>query len=342
MVKGNVIVTGANGWVGRELVSILSGQKDDVFETSLVSNVQLRCFDISFDNSHQKNLDNSIQLIEGSVTSPSDCERLFYDFPDAIVFHLVGIIHPKRVSDFYNVNVEGTKNIVRASEAAGAKRVVVMSSNSPLGTNPFRGHKFVEQDPYNPYMNYGKSKMLMEQFCLEFAAKTNMNISIARAPWFYGPNQPPRQKEFFEMIRAGRGPIVGDGENLRSMVYITNLVQGLILMALHAKSGEVFWIADREPYTMNQIINTIERLLHEEFQQDCAFKRLRLPGLASEVALFCDKLIQSFGLYHQKVHVLSEMNKEIACSVEKAINELNYSPKISLEKGMRNSLAELY
>ena len=69
------------------------------------------------------------------------------------------------------------------------------------------------------------------------------------------------------------------------------------------------------------------------------YKRLRLPGLASEIALLADKTIQGLGLYQTQIHVLSEMNKTIACSVEKAQRELGYQPQIALEEGMRRSIA---
>ena len=90
---------------------------------------------------------------------------------------------------------------------------------------------------------------------------------------------------------------------------------------------------------MNEIVDTIERLLETEFGQKCAHKRLRLPGLASEVALAVDWTLQSVGLYHQKIHVLSEMNKTIACSVARAEKELGYRPTVALEEGMRRSMA---
>lgn len=58
-----------------------------------------------------------------------------------------------------------------------------------------------------------------------------------------------------------------------------------------------------------------------------------------EAAWLADALVQKLGLYQQKIHVLSEMNKTIACSVEKARQELGYTPTIDLEEGMRRSLA---
>ena len=49
-------------------------------------------------------------------------------------------------------------------------------------------------------------------------------------------------------------------------------------------------------------------------------------------------MLQSVGLYHQKFHVLGEMDKTIACSIAKAAEELGYAPKVALEEGMRRSI----
>jgi nucleoside-diphosphate-sugar epimerase len=123
------------------------------------------------------------------------------------------------------------------------------------------------------------------------------------------------------------------------MAYVDNLCQGLLLAAqLERARGQTYWIADRRPYAMNEIVDTVERLLETEFGQKCAHKRLRLPGFASSFAWVADATLQSLGLYHQKIHVLSEMNKTIACSVAKAERELGYRPAIALEEGMRRSL----
>jgi nucleoside-diphosphate-sugar epimerase len=188
-------------------------------------------------------------------------------------------------------------------------------------------------------MHYGRSKMMMEAEVARFQTSDMIETVIVRAPWFYGPNQPLRQLQFFKMIRDGTVPIVGNGHNLRSMAYVDNLCQGLVLAAMsETANGGVFWIADERPYSMNQIVDTVERLLETEFDQKCARKRMSLPGIVSEVAWLADKSLQALGAYNQKIHVLSEMNKTIACSVEKAKSELGYRPAVSLEEGMRRSL----
>src|SRR6185503_9241084 len=122
-----------------------------------------------------------------------DCARLLAGTQNALVFHIAGIIHPRKVDEFYQVNLEGTRNLMRAAQSAGARRVLVMSSNSPIGVNPRRDHLFDEQSPYHPYMNYGRSKMLMEMAVRELREKAATEAVLVRAPWFYGPWQPPRQ-----------------------------------------------------------------------------------------------------------------------------------------------------
>ena len=145
------------------------------------------------------------------------------------------------------------------------------------------------------------------------------------------------------MIRTGKVPIVGSGQNIRSMGYTENLVQGMTLAATKdIASGETYWIADQSPYSMNEIVSTIENLLSEKFGQKCSYKRFKLPNIVSDIAEKLDFSLQSIGVYNKKIHVLSEMNKNIACSIEKAIKDLGFKPKFSLEKGMEMSLKELY
>jgi nucleoside-diphosphate-sugar epimerase len=334
-----VLVTGAAGWLGSRLVeSLLRGLPEHDELKTPQANLRIRVLLLpGQDGAALQKLSDRIEVVTGDIRNPADCEKFCAAAKGAILFHTAGIIHPKRVREFYDINRDGTTNLLDAAIAAGLKRAVVVSSNSPCGCNPHPDHLFDERSPFNPYMHYGRSKMEMELAIRERAAK--LETVIIRAPWFCGPNQPPRQTLFFQMIRDGKGPIVGSGNNLRSMAYVDNLCQGLVLAAIRERAaGQVYWIADEQPYSMNEIVDTIERLLETEFGHKCAHKRMKLPGIASEVAWLVDKTLQSLGLYHQKIHVLSEMNKTIACSVARAKAELGYRPTVALEEGMRRSL----
>ncbi len=334
-----VLATGATGWLGSRLVEALVRglPGHDALEQPR-ADLRLRCLALpGQDPSELRKASDRLEIISGDVRSVADCARFCEGAKGAVLFHTAGMIHPRRVRDFYEINRDGTVNLLDAAIRAGVERAVIVSSNSPCGCNPHPDHIFDELSPYQPYLNYSRSKMEMELAVKERADK--IETVLVRAPWFYGPNQPPRQTLFFQMIRAGKAPIVGSGGNLRSMAYVDNLCQGLLLAAIIERAaGQVYWIADRRPYSMNEIIDTVERLLETEFGHKCAHKRMRLPGLASAVAYVADFTLQSLGRYHQKLHVLSEMNKTIACSVAKAEKELGYRPTVELEEGMRRSL----
>ena len=336
-----IFITGANGWLGLNLVdAIVSGKtakwglkKDEIQAFILTGTSKEKLLGVSKD----------VNIVEGDLSNRNDLDQFLSLSDESFVFHTAGVIHPKRVSEFYRVDRDGTKNLLKVASEKSVKMVVVVSSNSPCGCNPDKEHLFNENSPYHPYMNYGKSKMEMEKLANQFYQNGTINLTIIRAPWFYGPFQPDRQKLFFEMIRSGKVPIVGNGENRRSMVYTENLVQGMVLAATkEIASGKTYWIADEEPYTMNEIVDTIESLLADEFDQECNYGRVNLPGFVSTIAEKTDEVLQRLGLYHQKIHVLSEMNKHIACSVNGAKIDLGYSPEYSLEIGMHTSLSEMY
>ena len=336
-----ILITGANGWLGLNLVNSICkgrtakwGQGPD----------KIRAFILRGTDKHKLlEIAPDVEIVEGDLNDEKDVKQFLQNANDAYLFHTAGVIHPKRTSEFYKINRDATKTLIKASSRAKIKRAVVVSSNSPCGCNPSINHMFDESSEYNPYMNYGRSKMEMEMICNEFYQKGVLDLSIIRAPWFYGPFQPYRQKLFFEMIRKGKVPIVGSGKNRRSMVYTENLVQGLVLAAVLEKAlGKTYWIADERSYSMNEIVDTIESVIERKLGQKCDHGRLRLPDWFSDLSEKADSLIQWFGFYHQKIHVLSEMNKTIACTVSKAQEELGYSPEYSLGKGIESSLAEVY
>jgi nucleoside-diphosphate-sugar epimerase len=328
-----VLLTGAAGWLGKRFARLTAARAFDL-------PTRLRCLILpTEDASELEHMGPAVEVLRGDIRNRADCDRLCHNASGALLFHTAGVIHPRRVRDFYDINVVGARNLLEAAARARVRRFVAVSSNSPAGCNPHSDHLFDESSPYHPYMNYGRSKMRMELAVAEMERSGRLETVVIRPPWFYGPDQPPRQTLFFSMIREGKVPIVGSGDNLRSMAYLDNLAHGMALAALSPNArGQTYWIADRRPYSMNEIVDTIERLLEHEFALPVAHRRVRLPGLASEVAFLMDKTLQSLGLYQQKIHVLSEMNKTIACSVDRAEKELGYCPHVALEEGMRRSI----
>jgi len=338
----SILITGAPGWLGTRLLTVLRdglpGHAD--FATPDATR-RVRCLvHPSSDPALLSDLDEGIDIVVGDLTDPAAARQLCADAGGAVLFHIAGVVHPTRgTKEHLEVNVEGTRHLLAAATASGVRRIVAVSSNSPFGFNPSSTHRFDESTPYNPYMSYGRSKRAMEELVQGAQRSGKIETVILRPPWFYGPNQPPRQTLFFKMIRAGRFPILGDGEQMRSMAYVDNICQGLLLAAsVDRANGETYWIADERAYSINEIVETVREVLELELGIVCAPPRLRLPAWIGEAARLADGALQSAGLYHQKIHVLSEMGHSIACSVDKAQRELGYAPTVALRQGMQESV----
>lgn len=335
-----VVITGATGWLGSRVVDAVLGLAGDP-ATPAVKTAKVRAL-VAAGEPHKALLDRGVEVVQGDLRDADTLAALMTDAAGGVVIHLAGIIHPPgRTAMFYEVNHRGALALADAARAAGVRRVVVMSSNSPIGANSSPEHRFTEQSPYQPYMGYGRSKMAMEQ-----GLRTRMTeaggpeITIVRAPWFYGPGQPPRQTLFFTMIRQGRFPLFGSGSNARSMGYVDNLAQGIVRAAAHpAAAGEIYWLADERAYSMNEIVDTVRAVLRDDFSMTVKDKTLRAPAFIPDIARLVDATLQGVGLYYQKIHVLSEMNLTIACDIAKARRELGYEPSVALREGMRRSVA---
>ncbi len=334
-----ILVTGASGWLGRRLIEALTAESPEAGRPALPA-AKLRCLVQPADETKALR-ERGVEIVAGDIADREAQTAFFKDAEGALVLHIAGVVHPPgRTIVFEQVNHQGALSLYEAAAAAKVARFVAMSSNSPMGANPTPEHVFTEESPYNPYMGYGRSKQRMELSLKQASAKPDRpELVLVRAPWFYGPGQPPRQTLFFSMIKDGKFPLMGQGLNRRSMGYVDSLSDGLILCGAKPQAaGRTYWIADERPYAMNEIVDTVRTVLRDDFDFQVTEKTVSVPPIISDCARIADGLLQAVGLYHQKIHVLSEMNLTIACDISRAKEELGYQPLVELREGMRRSI----
>lgn len=329
------VVTGAAGWLGRALLHALcdSGSPHHRPSSSVVAMVA---------DADQATavaaMSEQVRAVVTDVRDPTQVAAVIASATGVVdVVHTAGVIHPRRCAEFDAVNAEGSRHVAEAARDAGVRRMVHVSSNSPFGTNPTNRDTFGTHEPYHPYLGYGRSKMQAELYVLD-TVEHGLDAVIVRPPWFYGPWQPPRQTTFFTMVRTGRFPVLGNGDQRRSMVFVDNLVDGVVAAELTpGVAGRGYWIADERPYTVTEIVATVRQALEAEGLA-CADRSLRLPVLVGRVAERADRAIQATGRYQQQLHVLGEMAHTIAVDISAAKADLGYEPAVSLAEGMRTSV----
>jgi nucleoside-diphosphate-sugar epimerase len=328
----NVVVTGAAGWLGQNLVRALASQPVRHRIRCLVSRRS--------DASLLEVIDPRIEVVVGDVRDPTVVDELFDGVGPASVLHAAAVIHPTRsVRELFDVNVGGTQLVLDRARRVGAARFVHVSSNSPFGANRSSDDRFDEDSQFAPYMAYGRSKLEAEQLVQRSYDRGDLATVILRPPWFYGPFQPDRQTKFLSAVRRGRFPLVGPGTQRRSMVYTGNLVQGVLLAeVVEAAPGHAYWIADAEPYTLRDVIQTVQRALEAEGLSVSGRRPLPVPRIAGVVAEKLDGIAQAAGRYVQVLHVLGELKDTIACDISRARKELGYAPTVALYDGMRASV----
>ncbi len=320
-----LVVTGAAGWFGQAFLELLGGQEGQVrvvvrepadvpVVRALLPRARVYVTDLGADAS---------QPFEGLA----ECQ----------VVHAAGVIHPASVAGFEVANVRATDNVLRAALDAGVTRFVHLSSNSAIGTNPTPTETFRDNEPYDPYLGYGRSKMAGEVLVRQTLENAGVPGVVLRPPWFYGRHQPERQARFLKSVRTGQFPMIGSGDNRRSMVDVDTLARAA-WQALTAQVTGVpcYWIADARPYPMTEIVSAVWQAAELE---GLPVKRrvLRLPAIAGPAAQRVDEFLQARGRYVQEIHVAGELDKTIACDVSGAVRDLGFEPATDLVAGMRRS-----
>lgn len=332
------VVTGAPGWLGSRFVEVLRNGLPELPVCD--ASRRIRCLVLPGTSAAAlAAFPPGVEFVTGDVRDARSLRELFRGAEGATVFHLCGIVAARRTRDFHEVHVDGTRNVLEASVAAGARRLIAISSNMVAGPNPHPERLFDEASPRRPMLPYGKSKVLMEDAVNEAFAGGHLATVILRPCRFYGPGQHTPRTRLYRMIREGRMPILGEGDALWSMSYVDNTCQALLLAeAREGAVGKTYWVADRRPYTVREIADTVETLLERDFGIAVSHRRRRIPRFVGRFAAEADVILQRFGVIEPNLHALGQLQESGACSIAAAQRDMGYDPKIELEEGTRRSL----
>lgn len=165
------------------------------------------------------------------------------------------------VSRYYEVNVQGMRNVLRAMEANGIRRLVFTSSVAVYGLdkpNP------AENYPPDPFNHYGRSKWQAEQVLQQwYAAHPHWDIDVLRPSVIFGERNRGNVYNLLKQISGGRFLMVGGGRNKKSMAYVGNVAAFISYLLMEPKKGyHVFNYADKPDFDMNRLVAHVGRTLN--------------------------------------------------------------------------------
>jgi len=270
----------------------------------------------------------------GSVTDPEAVERGVRGAE--VVLHLAAAFRETGAPDslYKSVNVDGTRVVLDASQAAGVRKFVYCSTQGVHGhieTPPGD-----ENSPIAPADYYQQTKYEGEVVVREHA--DGMEYTIVRPTAIYGPGDPERFFMIYRRVWKGRFPMFGRGKTFYHPVYIDNLVDAFVAaMAPGAGAGEAYIIADEEYVSIRELVERTARALDREVSIP------QFPILPLIVAgHVCEKVCKPFGInppiFPRRVDWFRQVR---AFRIDKAKRDLGYNPTIGLDEGLRRT-AEWY
>lgn len=163
---------------------------------------------------------------------------------------------------YYDVNVQGTKNVLEAMDQAEIKNLIFTSSVAVYGLNKMNPS---ENHPHDPFNHYGKSKWEAELVIKEWFEKDpkNKSVTIIRPTVIFGERNRGNVYNLLRQISTGRFMMIGKGQNKKSMAYVGNVVALIKNRIENNEIGyQVFNYADKPDFSMTELVNVIEKKMN--------------------------------------------------------------------------------
>ncbi|ACD15320.1 UDP-glucose 4-epimerase family protein [Paraburkholderia phytofirmans] len=291
-----VLVTGANGFVGRALCRALRDAGNTV--TGLVRRQMPREYGVD-------------EWVDPSV----DFAGMDAGWPEALqvdcVVHLAARVHVmlEDAADpeaaFQATNVEGTLRCARAAWRHGVRRFVFVSSIKAM-TEADSGRPVREDDSPAPQDPYGRSKRAAEEALIRLGAQTGLEIVIVRPPLVYGPDVRANFLSLMNAVWKGVPLPLGALGARRSLVYVDNLADALVHCATDARAAQqCFHVADSDALTIAELARALGRHLGRPARLlPVPESWLRLAGRLTGRTAQVDRLVGSLQLDTSRIRTV--------------------------------------
>jgi nucleoside-diphosphate-sugar epimerase len=316
----NILVTGANGCIGHALTRVLVESGYNVTTLDLVPPKTSPIGDIG-----------GIRIVCGDVTDEKILQRVFDAQRVDVVVHLAAVVHKPNASEeeFYAINYQATAALFDLSRSHKVQQFIFVSTVAVFGDDT--SGVFSEESTCHPLTPYAASKLAAEKY-IRGQSDSKIHYTIVRPTTVYGKYDQGNIARLLAIVKGRVLPIIGDGNNLKSLVYVENLVEGITKSVLNPNAfDQVFIMSDEEPYTLNLIVKEMEGLIG---------KKTFIIRLPLVISFFILKSLEHLLLpvFKRKMSVSASMRKfagNTIYDISKAKKMLSYAPIFTLKEGLR-------
>jgi len=326
-----VLVTGANGFLGRAVVERLAW-----------SVLAAPCSSASCSAAGEENylvraaarqripsMDGRVeQVTVGALCGQTEWGHALAGV-DAVI-HTAAKVHvladsgSRALSEYRVVNTEGTLNLARQAAAAGAKRFIFLSSVKVNGECSPPGRPFTEQDAPNPQDAYSISKYEAEVGLSRIAAQSGMAVTVIRPPLVYGPGVKANFRRMMDWVARGLPLPLGALHNRRSLLALDNLVDFIVTCLGHpAAANQVFFVADGHDLSTAELLVNVGQAL----------------GTPARLLPVPPSILKGGAALLGKTDMWRRLCMSLQVDISKAREVLGWLPPISVNEGMRRAAA---
>lgn len=304
-----ILITGANGFVGRALCR-------EAARRGLQSRGATRL--------SEQLPDGTEPAVVGSIDDKTNWQTALQDV--GVIIHLAARVHVMQddaadpLAEFSRVNVAGTERLARAAADNGIKRLVYVSSIKVNGEETTEGHRYSELDQPSPQDPYGISKWEAEQALHRVANETGLEVVILRPPLVYGGGVKGNFALMLKALANGMPLPLASVTNSRSLLYVGNLVDALLTCAEHpAAKGQTYLICDGEDISTPALLRQLGKAV----------------GRPAHLLPFPETLLKLGGRLLGKSGQVNRLLGSLQVDSSKICRELGWQPPYTVQQGLQ-------
>ena len=234
---------------------------------------------------------------------------------------------------YYDVNVEGTKNVLKAMDILGVKSIIFTSSVAIYGLNKVSPN---EQSPSDPFNHYGKSKWAAEEVLRDWykVESENKSLTIVRPTVIFGERNRGNVFNLLSQISSGKFFMIGSGKNFKSMAYVGNIVAFLKYQIDNLRfEYNVYNYVDTPDLNMNQLVSQVE------FSLDMKIPPVHIPYWIGKFAGYFFDF--SSKITNKKLAISSVRIKKFCATTQydaSKAHKSGFKAPFTLNEGLNNTL----